>query len=194
MQIQRMVSVMKEFTKSASRDKLQEQGDTAGSGPAPQGRSGFEKYNLDNPCHPFEAPCCKMLLIPYQTPQTFMDLDYIRYMLGFPGIAMILSPNGTWQVQVEQTCRHLVAKDNTCKLHHTPNKPKTCAFFNPYNCFYKRNFSEKHPPKITRINAVSFEILINQIEFDDLGNITSVPQFEAIAQINKEHATVSDLR
>jgi hypothetical protein len=149
--------------------------------------SGFEKYKLTAPCRNCEPSCCKMLLIPYQTPQTFMDLDYIGYMLGFPGISMIISQSGTWQVQVEQNCRHLNTKDNTCVLHNTPHKPKTCVFFNPYNCFYKRNFSNGHPSSITRINAHSFEILISKITLDEVGNITSVPSQEEIERIGREN-------
>ena len=152
---------------------------------------GFEQFKLANPCQSCEAPCCKMLLIPYQTPNTFMDLDYVKYMLGFPGINMILYQNGTWQVQVEQNCRHLNTEDNTCKIHNTPHKPKTCVFFNPYNCFYKRNFSEEHPRNIIIINARSFDILINQIEFDKLGNIISIPSQEEIKRMTRENARSS---
>lgn len=145
--------------------------------------SNFEELKLGNPCQNCEAPCCKMLLIPYQTPNTFMELDYIKYMLGFPGINMILHKNGTWQVQVEQTCTHLNLENNRCTLHDTPDKPKTCVFFNPYNCFYKHNFTGDHLRSVIKINAKAFEIIINQIEFDELGKIVSIPSQDVIEQI-----------
>jgi len=154
----------------------------------PQNESSFEQLKLANPCQNCEAPCCKMLLIPYQTPNTFMDLDYIRYMLGFPGVNMILHKNGTWQVQIEENCNHLNLENNLCKLHDSPQKPKTCSFFNPHNCFYKRNFTGDHIRNIIKINAHSFGIIVNQIKFDELGNIISIPQQELIERIVQESA------
>lgn len=158
---------------------------------ASQNERNFEQLKLANPCHNCEAPCCKMLLIPYPTPNTFMDLDYVKYMLGFPGINMILYKNGTWQVQVEQNCRHLNLENNLCDLHGTPHKPKTCSFFNPYNCFYKHNFIGDNPRSIIKIDANSFEILINQIQFDELGKIISIPAQEVIERIVRESVMTS---
>lgn len=148
--------------------------------------TGFDQLKSANPCHKCEAPCCKMLLIPYPTPNTFMDLDYIKYMLGFPKINMILHKSGSWQVQVEQNCTHLNPENNLCELHNTPDKPKTCSFFNPYNCFYKHNFTGSHARSIIKINALAFEILINQIYFDEFGNIISIPSQDVIEGIAYE--------
>lgn len=159
----------------------------------PKGTSsvGFDKIKKANPCKSCEAPCCKMLLIPYQPPKTFMDLDYIKYMLGFSGINMILYHNGTWQVQVEQNCDHLNLKTNLCNVHDSPDKPKTCSFFNPYNCFYKRNFSGNYPRNVIKIDASVFNKLSKQIQFDELGNIVSIPPLEVIEQIVSGQLNVS---
>jgi hypothetical protein len=45
----------------------------------------------ENACSGCSAPCCRVLLVPHPTPVTFMDLDYIRYVVGFNSSYMILN-------------------------------------------------------------------------------------------------------
>jgi Fe-S-cluster containining protein len=78
---------------------------------------GFFEIASNSPCTGCFAYCCRMLLIPHQTPTTFMDLDYILYMLGFPGIEMVLNSEGQWQVLVNQICGFLDQKTNLCTVH-----------------------------------------------------------------------------
>ena len=67
---------------------------------------GFEEMMQQNPCDSCESFCCKFLLIPHPAPITLMDIDYIKYMLGFPNITMILPKDGQWKIMVEQECIH----------------------------------------------------------------------------------------
>ena len=142
--------------------------------PVPRGKNFFEKAEA-NPCLDCVAPCCRMLLIPHPTPGTFMDLDYIRYMLGFPSVRMILNSDGSWQVQVEQSCGFLDQETNLCTVHDTPRKPKTCVFFNPHQCWYKRNFATETPADLIHLDLEAFEALLGHVRFDDDGNVIEIP-------------------
>jgi Fe-S-cluster containining protein len=138
----------------------------------------------ENPCNGCSAPCCHILLIPHPTPTTFMDLDYIRYMLEFPSVEMILNSDGQWQVFIEQTCRLLDQKTNLCAVHNTSRKPKTCAFFNPHRCWYKQSFHKtENPQDLIRIDIEALEAILLQVQFDENGNIIEIPKWESIKEL-----------
>jgi len=109
-----------------------------------------------------------------------MDLDYIRYMVGFQSVKMILNRDGTWQVLVEQTCQLLDQKTDRCTVHNTSRKPKTCVFFNPFRCWYKRNFTTPDPPDLIRIDMDAMEAILELVRFDDEGNILEIPTWETV--------------
>jgi hypothetical protein len=153
--------------------------------PAARTQSYFERSE-ENPCRDCSAPCCRMVLIPHPTPTTFMDLDYIRYMVGFQSVKMILTSDGQWQVMVEQPCRLLDASTNLCSVHATPRQPKICVYFNPYQCWYKRNFTTATPPDIIRIDLDALDAILAHVRFDDDGNIVELPTYEAIRQLASE--------
>ena len=142
--------------------------------------TGFLEAAAGNPCSACAAPCCRMLLIPHPTPGTFMDLDYIRYMLGFPSVEMILNRDGSWQVSIDSVCGFLDQETNLCTVHATPRKPKTCVFFNPHHCWYKRNFTSDDPPDIIRIDQGTFELLLEAVRFDEHGEIVELPSWDDI--------------
>lgn len=148
-----------------------------------QGTSFLEKTEA-NPCKGCSSPCCRVLLIPHPTPTTFMDLDYIRYVLGFPTAQIILNSDGQWQVLMEQTCRLLDQKTNLCTVHDTARKPKTCVFFNPYQCWYKRSFHKTgNPPNLIRIDLEALEAILPHVRFDDEQNIIEIPTWEFIREL-----------
>jgi len=109
-----------------------------------------------------------------------MDLDYIRYMVAFQGVKMILTSEGHWQLMIEQVCRLLEQETSLCTAHNTPRKPKTCVFFNPYRCWYKRNFTTNDPPDIVRVDMEIMESILASVKFDEEGNITEIPSWEYI--------------
>ena len=113
-----------------------------------------------------------------------MDLDYIRYMVGFQGVEMILTREGQWRIAIEQTCRLLDRESCRCTVHNTPRKPKTCVFFNPYNCWYKRNFHNvDDPPDVVRIDAEGLEAVLAQVHFDEDGRISETPSWELVREV-----------
>ena len=150
---------------------------------APDYGKGFFEKAAENPCADCSAPCCRMLLIPHPTPATYMDLDYIRYMTGFHGVKIILTHEGRWQVMVEQTCRLLDQATNRCTVHDTPRKPKTCLYFNPHRCWYRRNFASDHQPDVITMDLESLESILEHVRFDGAGNITALPSYESIREL-----------
>lgn len=151
--------------------------------PIPRGDNFMEKAE-ENPCLDCSAPCCRLLLIPHPTPATFMDMDYLRYMVAFEGVEMILTSDGHWQVLVDRTCRLLDPETNRCMVHGTSRKPKTCAFFNPHRCWYRRNFDRSaDPPDVIRIGMPVLEAILPLIRFDKEGNIIEIPAWELIREI-----------
>jgi hypothetical protein len=149
----------------------------------------FQDYAEMNPCDGCSAPCCRMLLIPHPAPSTFMDLDYIVYMLGFPGIEMVLNRNGEWQVLVNQVCRFLDESTNRCTIHGTPEKPKTCVFFNPYRCWYKQNFSTPAAPDVIRLDLRAMKEVLCHVRFGPEGNVLEIPTWEAIRELVVDSAS-----
>ncbi len=152
---------------------------------APTGESshGFQDFGEANPCEGCAAPCCRMLLIPHPAPSTFMELDYIVYMLGFPDTEMVLNRNGEWQVLVNRVCRFLDESTNRCTVHATPEQPKTCVFFNPYRCWYKQNFSGEAGPDVIRLDLAAMKDVLAQVRFDAEGTVLEIPTWEVIAEV-----------
>jgi len=157
----------------------------------PRGRN-FPEVVEENPCIGCSAPCCRILLIPHPTPATLMDLDYIRYMLGFQGVRMILTREGQWRILVEQQCGLLDSATCRCTVHGTSRKPKTCVFFNPYHCWYKRNFHDTNdPPDLIRISAQGLEIVLQHVRFDENCKISETPPWELVRELVRGEAALA---
>ena len=148
------------------------------------GEKNFLDLAEENICAKCSAPCCRLLLVPHPTPATFMDLDYIRYVVGFYGAQMILNNDGRWQLLIEQACRLLDQETNLCTVHATPRQPKTCVYYNPHRCWYKRNFdNEGQPPELIRVDMDKLEAILPHVRFDKEGNILEIPKWEAIREL-----------
>ena len=115
-----------------------------------------------------------------------MEMDYIRYMLGFPTIKMILRNDGVWQVKVEQSCTFLDANTNLCTVHGTTQQPKTCSYFNPHHCWYKRNYTGDSPVDFIELDLAKYELLLSYLQFDDEGKLTQIPSWESINNLLKD--------
>jgi Fe-S-cluster containining protein len=142
-----------------------------------------------NPCAGCSAPCCRMVVIPHPAPTTFMDLDYVRYMLGFGRLKMLLTREGDWRVQVEDVCGFLDQQTNLCTVHATDRQPKTCSYFNPHRCWYKRNFTTAEGPDLIVIDQAVFERILELVRCDDDGQIIEQPSWETIQALARELQT-----
>ncbi len=136
-----------------------------------------------NPCTGCSAPCCRVLLIPHKPPATFLELDYIRYMLGFKNVEMIVNSEGQWHVYLKETCQLLDEKTNLCTVHNTSRKPKVCDYYNPYQCWYQRNLTTENPPDTILIDREGIERILPHVKFDNDGNIKEVPNWEKMREL-----------
>src|SRR6266540_7447207 len=138
----------------------------------------FEEFLTNNPCSGCQAPCCQLVMIPYRPPVTFMDIDYIKYLLNFPAIDLAVAKTGDWSILIRDTCQHFDRETHLCNVHGTDEKPLTCRNYNQYQCWYKPNFSLLQPRDIYIINKENFADWLELISFDENGEITSAPDFE----------------
>lgn len=143
----------------------------------------FDALAAKQGCEGCSAACCRMLTFPHRCPQTFLDVDYIRYMLGFPNIEILIDSDGEWSVSVLQTCRHLNTASNRCSVHGTPRKPHICTSFAADQCWYHRNFVSERPPELVRLDGERFEAVLSLLQFDDLGRIVQAPNWEKLREI-----------
>lgn len=134
-------------------------------------------------CEGCPAACCRMLTFPHPRPQTFLDVDYIRYMLGFPSVEILIDSDSEWSVAVLQTCRHLDTKSNRCNVHGTVRKPHICSSYSADQCWYHRNFVSARPPELVRFDGARFEAVLALLQFDDLGRIVQAPVWDKLREI-----------
>lgn len=115
-----------------------------------------------------------------------MDLDYLRYMLLFPGTEAIVREDGSWGLIKWVKCSALDDSNCLCKLHNTAQKPHICKSYNAYNCWYKKNFVLTNSQEIYRLNLERFDIWIHEIQFAENGDIVSAPDFNQSIDILKD--------
>ena len=143
----------------------------------------FEELAQAKPCAGCAAHCCRMLLIPHPTPMNFLDLDYIRYMVAFQNVDMLLDSAGHWQVRLRQTCSLLDPVSKLCTVHDTPRQPKICVNFPATQCWYRRNFEPARPEEVITIDMRAMELLLESVGFDDAGQIVEIPAWSKLKEL-----------
>ena len=154
----------------------------------PDGGVTFAQLLASDPCSDCTSPCCRMMMLPHKTPQNFMDMDHIRYMLGYPTIQMVVSAEGQWYVVVLDTCRFLDTETNLCTVHGTPRKPQVCINHNQHQCWYKRNFTKETSPDLVRFDSDIFEEILKRVHFDDDGKIVRGLSLDDMRELSKPPA------
>ena len=111
-----------------------------------------------------------------------MELDYVRYVLLFPNTELIIYNNGDCGIGKWEHCRHLDGCLR-CKVHYSPEQPRTCFYYNAHLCWYKKNFVTETPVDLTRLNLARFDAWVREIYFDSNGTIISVPTIQRLQEI-----------
>jgi Fe-S-cluster containining protein len=127
-----------------------------------------------------------MVIIPYDAPLTFMQMDYILLMLGFPNLKMLLTNKGEWKVKIEQDCRFFDSDKGLCALHDHDKKPKTCHAYNAYHCWYKHNFGSDSPHDIIQFDLDRFKELGKYVRFSDDGHLVTIPSWDNLRELLSE--------
>ena len=143
----------------------------------------FAEQAAGNPCDGCSAPCCRLSIVPQAEPRTFRALDNLRFLVAHEDHELLLDRQGRWHLAVERRCT-LLTDDNRCSVHGTAQQPKICVYFNPYGCWYKRNFHEvAEPPDLIRLDLAAFDRVVAQVGFDPDGNVTHVPPYAELRRL-----------
>lgn len=144
-------------------------------------KSGIEAshsyMSLLNPCANCSAFCCKYLVFPQAAPTTRVNLDYLQFVLGFPGLELGVS-DGNWFVIVRARCQHLL--ENKCSIFGKPERPHICTFYDSHGCQYVAQFGVPRPNDFMRIKLEQFYWMVEPIGFDQQGTITRMPGTEEL--------------
>lgn len=152
----------------------------------PSALHSFADWGASNPCSGCPAPCCRMQIAPHPPPQSFSDLDLVRFLLLFPHTEVIVATTGDWSVVRWANCGELDDACAICRVHGTPAQPRICATFNPYSCWYKRNFVAGGTPDVYRLDLARFDRWVAAIGLDHEGRITVAPSFEESQELLAE--------
>ncbi len=133
--------------------------------------------SLINPCTDCGAFCCKYLVFPQSVPTTRVTLDYLQFVLGFPGLEIGIS-DGAWFIILQARCQHL--RENKCSIFGKPERPHICTFYDAHGCQYVAQFGVPRPNDFMRIKLEQFFWLVETIGFDMHGNINHIPTTEEI--------------
>lgn len=148
-------------------------------------KMNFSDLQNWNPCIGCPAPCCRIQLTPFNSPATFMDIDFVYYMVFFPRTEFVVSEKGDWRIVKWEDCQAFDATKMICKLHNKPQKPRTCTMYNPHNCWYKSSFVLDGAATAYRLDLNRFEVWVKEIQFAEDGRITAAPDFERSLEILK---------
>lgn len=137
---------------------------------------GIRSGRPESPCSGCSAPCCRLLLFRRRFPRRFVDIDFLRYALGFPGVMAVFGP-GTLSLGVKTTCRHFDEEERVCGVFGKPERPKHCEFYDEFKCEWKRGFVT-HPALWVRFQGLAeFADFEKLIAYDETGRIRSMPEF-----------------
>lgn len=145
----------------------------------------FSNLARRNPCDGCPAVCCRVQIHPCVPPQDIMGLDHIRFSLLFPNTELLIMKNGTFSLVQWNTCSLFEEGSCSCSIHNTPDKPLTCAHFNPHNCWYKKNLTVENPTDLCRINKARFEKWVKNMKFDNTDKIIEAPDFAETQELIK---------
>ncbi len=149
-------------------------------------KENFEALLRKNPCEGCPAPCCRMQIYPAVPPQNVMSVDHIRFSLLFPNSELTVSERGEFSMIKWQACSLLDQEKCKCSVHSTPKQPLTCVHFNPYNCWYKRNFVTDTPSDLCRLNLARFNKWAEHLKFDKDDKLVEAPDYKEMVELVKD--------
>lgn len=139
---------------------------------------------VESPCKTCStSPCCTHLPLNTFRVTNLVELDHARYLLNFDRIELAISATGDWSAYYVYPCRYLDRSTFECSVHGTADQPTICVNYSPYNCWYRRVFSDGQGPELVRIDRARMDLLISLIEFDDSRSIVSVPEWDALVEM-----------
>jgi Fe-S-cluster containining protein len=146
---------------------------------APPAKRGY--LDLLDSCSGCAAHCCKTLVFPHGRPSSRKALDYLQFVLGFPGIELGVT-DGEWHIIVRTRCRHLTA-DNRCGVYGQPERPSICRYYDASSCSYVVQFGHARPAGFMRVRLEQFFWMTEAMSFDESGMLVELPRTEQIREL-----------
>lgn len=136
---------------------------------------------LESPCLSCQTtPCCTHLPLNTFKVTNLVELDHALYLLNFDRIELGISASGDWSSYYAYPCRFLDRDSHLCTVHNTPDQPRICQHYNPYNCWYKRVFSVAQNQDFIRMDHERMQYLLPHIELNEERQIASVPAWDTL--------------
>jgi Fe-S-cluster containining protein len=132
---------------------------------------------LTQACEGCAAYCCKTLIFPQNVPVARSSLDYMQFVLGFPGLELGIS-DARWFIVVKTRCRHL--QEDRCSLYGKPERPQICTFYDASACQYVSQFGRERPRGFLRVRLEQFPWLVETMGFAEDGTIEHLPATEEL--------------
>ena len=127
---------------------------------------------LGDPCSGCGIHCCRALMIPHPVPAAASNLDFLRFVLGFPGLALGVADDG-WHLIVRTACRHLAG--GRCAVFGRPERPVECTYLDAWTCTPRRCLGFPRPEGFLRVTLDQFAWLVEPFRFNPEGWITHLP-------------------
>ena len=152
---------------------------SAGDRDRPTGPFHYADEAVQNPCGTCHAYCCTTLMFPRPAPTNATELDYYRFLLGFPDIEVGIAGQA-WTVIVRTRCRHL--EGNRCAVYGKPERPLRCHFYDAMNCTYRWRIGAPRSDAFLRVKYEQFDWLAECFPFDQNGKVLELPSMQAIQE------------
>ncbi len=90
-----------------------------------------------NLCEHCTAKCCHYIAVPYETPDCFADMEYIRWIVLHEK-ATFFKDDEDWYLLVHTVCEKL-QDDYRCGIYE--NRPQICRDYTFENCEYDEDWT-----------------------------------------------------
>jgi hypothetical protein len=140
----------------------------------------FRFQERPDPCSGCHAWCCTRLNFPQALPNSEANLEHLRFLAGFPGIELGLSPEG-WTAVVRSTCRHRVVEESgegRCAVIGQASRPIACQTYQASTCAYKARFGLTRPKYYLRVEYETLPAVLALYRMDTQGYIRTHPNLE----------------
>ena len=128
------------------------------------------------------SPCCTRLPLRRFHIENRSDFDLAMRIVRHPRIEIGLYDSGWWMAYYLAPCRFLDPLSSKCLVHDTPAQPAICKSYSPVRCWYKRVFEQGVTPDFIRFDLPRLRALESMISFDERGELSSVPAWEALQE------------
>jgi hypothetical protein len=147
----------------------------------------FYAYAAQEQCLRCPSYCCRLLLLDTLSTGKWADFDYMRFLLGFEGMAIVVTRNRNWKLYFRRVCEFLDPDTDLCTRHGTASQPIICRDYNPYTCWYRRadlyGQGSERPRLAVLLDRTCLEAAFRRVRFDADGRIVHLPDVQELEDL-----------